>query len=198
MLVLHPPVDPPAVITSGYQLARPNPLEADRAPLPHLALDFRAPKGARVLAAADGVVVRAYVSKREDVPLDSDGKPTRKPRWYGYGLRVVVAHGGGYRTTYSHLLALAMVPSGRGLRPLQPGDKVARGEVIAYADSTGDTRGPHLHFELISPDDKMIDPSPFMVCPVPMSLPAGTAPPLALVPDDGVICLGPGDGRGRT
>ena len=56
----------------------------------------------------------------------------------GYGLLVVVDHGGGLSTAYAHNSSLA---SGVGT-------SVGRGDVIAYSGNTGNSSGPHVHFEV--------------------------------------------------
>ncbi len=87
----------------------------------HQGIDFAAPTGTPVLAAADGVVVEAR-------------------RWGGYGNWVRIRHSDGWETGYAHLSRYA-----RGLRP---GQRVSQGQVIAYVGSTGASTGPHLHYEL--------------------------------------------------
>ena len=56
----------------------------------------------------------------------------------GYGNLVVVDHGGGLSTAYAHNSGFAS----------SVGQTVARGQVIAYAGSTGNSSGPHVHFEV--------------------------------------------------
>jgi murein DD-endopeptidase MepM/ murein hydrolase activator NlpD len=56
----------------------------------------------------------------------------------GYGYFVVVDHGNGFQTLYAHLQAYYK----------DAGDDVAKGETIAEMGSTGNSTGPHLHFEI--------------------------------------------------
>jgi murein DD-endopeptidase MepM/ murein hydrolase activator NlpD len=83
-------------------------------------LDFPAPVGTPILAAAGGVVIAA-----EDHPA--------------YGLMVDIDHGNDLVTRYAHASKLWV----------QPGDLVKRGQVIAEVGSTGRSTGPHLHFEVL-------------------------------------------------
>ena len=95
----------------------------------HKGIDIRAAYGEDVGAAASGRVVAAGTQN-------------------GYGTTVVVEHPDGTRTRYGHL-SLALV---------QPGDEVARGQVIGRAGSTGRATGPHVHFELIDRNGVPVDP----------------------------------------
>lgn len=56
----------------------------------------------------------------------------------GYGLTVVVDHGGGWQTLYAHLFELAV----------QPGDLVHRGQPLGRVGESGRASTPHLHFEI--------------------------------------------------
>lgn len=86
-------------------------------------VDFGAPRGTPILAAADGVVI---VEK-------GDGK------WYGgYGNYIVIAHDNGTQTLYSH----------NTKNIVSAGDIVKQGQQIATVGSTGRSTGPHLHFEV--------------------------------------------------
>jgi murein DD-endopeptidase MepM/ murein hydrolase activator NlpD len=98
----------------------------------HEGIDIGAASGAPVRAAADGVVRRAS--------------------WYGgYGNAVIIDHGDGVQTLYGHNSSL----------DVQPGQRVSAGEVIAKVGSTGDSTGPHLHFE-VEVDGRKVDPRPWL------------------------------------
>lgn len=56
----------------------------------------------------------------------------------GYGLCAYLDHGGGYSTRYGHMSKVVV----------NTGDVVKKGQVIGYVGSTGDSSGPHLHFEI--------------------------------------------------
>ena len=99
----------------------------------HAGIDLVMPSGTPIQAADDGVVALV-------------GSGTT-----GYGNYVVIAHAGGISTLYGHL-NLALV---------KPGDTVAQGQPIGLEGSTGNSTGPHLHFEArIS--GRPVDPAPFL------------------------------------
>jgi len=85
----------------------------------HTGIDFRAATGTPVRAAGVGTVVYAG------------------PRG-GYGNTVIIDHGNSLATLYAHLSSIAV---GNGTR-------VARGQLVGRAGSTGYSTGPHLHFEV--------------------------------------------------
>ncbi|WP_198376596.1 M23 family metallopeptidase [Neoroseomonas rubea] len=88
----------------------------------HRGIDFAAPTGTPVYAAADGVVAFAGVSG-------------------GYGRIVRLRHAGNVETRYAHLSRF-----GRGITP---GRRVRQGDVIGAVGSTGLSTGPHLHYETL-------------------------------------------------
>lgn len=106
-------------VTSGFSQGRLHPVMRDwRA---HKGVDFGAPVGTRVRAAADGVVEFA----------GQQG---------GYGNVVILKHAQQQSTLYAHLQGFA-----QGVRP---GAKIGQGDVIGTVGMTGWTTGPHLHYEL--------------------------------------------------
>jgi murein DD-endopeptidase MepM/ murein hydrolase activator NlpD len=86
----------------------------------HDGMDFSCDVGTPVQTTADGVV--------ESSGWDSSG----------YGLKVVINHGYGFKTVYAHL-SKALV---------ERGQVVARGDDIALSGSSGSSSGPHLHYEV--------------------------------------------------
>lgn len=98
----------------------------------HLGHDWAVNTGTKVVASADGYVEKAYYS-------DS------------YGYNVLVNHGNGMETRYAHLSKLEVV-SGQFVRQKQ---------VIGLSGSTGDSTGPHLHFEVIK-KGKKVDPMKYV------------------------------------
>jgi murein DD-endopeptidase MepM/ murein hydrolase activator NlpD len=87
----------------------------------HTGIDIAGPWGTPIIAADTGVI---YLY----------------PGYYGYGNYIIIIHGHGYSTLYGHTASFA--------RGLHSGQIVARGTVIAYEGSTGNSTGPHLHFEI--------------------------------------------------
>jgi murein DD-endopeptidase MepM/ murein hydrolase activator NlpD len=92
----------------------------------HTGIDIAAPLDTPVQAAANGVVALAGAD------TDSQG------HLVGYGNYIVIAHGGGMVTLYGHLDQLLV----------HVGQVVRAGEVIGREGSTGNSTGPHLHFEV--------------------------------------------------
>lgn len=69
----------------------------------------------------------------------------------GYGYAVVIDHGNGLSTLYGHNSELAV----------DEGQSVSKGQVVAYAGSTGNSTGPHVHFEVRENGDS-VDPMGYL------------------------------------
>lgn len=98
----------------------------------HTGIDIPAPAGVNVVSASSGTVISAG--------------------WLGgYGNAVMIDHGGGIVTLYGHNSSLVV----------RVGQSVGRGTVIAKVGSTGNSTGPHSHFE-VRQNGKYIDPLPWI------------------------------------
>lgn len=86
----------------------------------HAGEDIGAPSGTPILAADSGVAT----------VIPNNGN--------GYGNYIMINHGGGRVTLYAHMSAFA----------ISGGATVTQGQVIGYVGSTGNSTGPHLHFEV--------------------------------------------------
>ena len=85
----------------------------------HAGIDIPIAKGTPVVASMDGKVVScAYAG--------------------GHGNSILIAHKNNFYTRYSHNSEMMV----------KPGDEVKKGQLIALAGSTGNSTGPHLHFEI--------------------------------------------------
>ncbi len=86
----------------------------------HYGQDFRAPNGTRVYATGSGIVTKAAWTP------------------YGFGNRIEIDHGYGFKTIYGHLSEFLV----------EAGQEIHRGDLIALSGSTGVSSGPHLHYEI--------------------------------------------------
>ncbi len=86
----------------------------------HTGIDISAPKGTPIYATGDGVVVNAG-------------------RESGYGIVCEIKHGYGYQTLYGHMSKINV----------KTGQRVKRGEIIGLVGSTGLSKAPHVHYEVI-------------------------------------------------
>ena len=88
----------------------------------HRGTDFAAPTGTPIMASGNGTITRA--------------------RWCGGGGNCIkIKHNSTYETVYAHMKSF-----GRGIRE---GIRVKQGQIIGYVGSTGNSTGPHLHYEVI-------------------------------------------------
>lgn len=106
---------------------RKNPVTGEENKL-HAGVDIGVSEGTDVLAAKDGTVVTAGWNN-------------------SYGYYVTINHGGGTATLYAHNSSLLV----------ETGDKVSKGDPIAKSGSTGNSTGPHIHFEIIV-NGETVDP----------------------------------------
>ena len=99
-------------------------------PKGHTGIDYLCPLNTPVLASETGTVVKAGWDNT------------------GYGNCVVIQHPDGQKTLYAHLSSIAV----------RVGQKVAKSQVLGYSGSTGNSTGPHLHFEVRNAQNQVIDP----------------------------------------
>lgn len=85
----------------------------------HQGVDYAIPEGSRVFATADGKVKEVRRSSTQ-------------------GQTVIIDHGNGYETSYSHLQRISVVRN----------QQVRRGDIIALSGDTGLSLAPHLHYEV--------------------------------------------------
>ncbi len=97
----------------------------------HKGLDFAAAQGTPIYATGDGVISMAYFSG-------------------SYGNVIYLNHGHNYETRYAHLSKFAV----------KPGDRVKRGQIIAYVGNTGHSVSAHLHYEVLY-NEKHVNPINF-------------------------------------
>jgi murein DD-endopeptidase MepM/ murein hydrolase activator NlpD len=93
----------------------------------HTGVDFTAPTGTPIYAPGNGRVTTVERSR------------------YGYGMVIVIDHGYGYETLYSHLSQFNV----------RVGQRVKRGEVIGFVGNSGISTAPHLHYEVIRNGSKV-------------------------------------------
>lgn len=86
----------------------------------HTGIDLTAPTGTEVYATGDGKIIKTGYTPG------------------GYGKRIIVDHGFGYKTLYAHLNEIYV----------KEGQKVKRGELIGAVGNTGRSTAPHLHYEV--------------------------------------------------
>jgi murein DD-endopeptidase MepM/ murein hydrolase activator NlpD len=113
-------------ITSRFSRARMHPILG--VARPHLGVDYGAPVGTPVRAAADGLVTSAGWSG-------------------GYGKVVRIRHGRGFETLYGHLARIAV----------RPGQRIGQGALIGNVGSTGLSTGPHLDYRILK-DGTFVNP----------------------------------------
>jgi murein DD-endopeptidase MepM/ murein hydrolase activator NlpD len=96
----------------------------------HTGVDWATPYGTPIFASGNGVVEKAGLEG-------------------GYGKYVRIKHNNGYETAYGHMSAFA--------RGLEPGKRVRQGQIIGFVGSTGQSTGPHVHYEILV-NGRFVDP----------------------------------------
>lgn len=100
----------------------------------HTGLDFRAKIGTKVYATADGIVLKSRSNYQE-----------------GYGNMIVIMHNYGFKTLYAHMSEVY----------LKAGDIIPKGTLIGLTGNSGNSSGPHLHYE-VKFINKFINPKDFL------------------------------------
>jgi murein DD-endopeptidase MepM/ murein hydrolase activator NlpD len=98
----------------------------------HTGVDIPAPTGTSILAAAAGVCIFSGWQS-------------------GYGYVIILDNGNGISTLYAHNSKLVA----------KVGEKIARGQVVSRCGSTGNSTGPHCHFE-VRINGKHTNPMPYL------------------------------------
>lgn len=106
-------------ISSGFTFRRRHPIRGTV--MPHLGIDYAAPAGTPVYAAAEGLIRKTGYDRN-------------------FGNHVEISHGGAYVTCYGHL---ASISSG-----IRPGVKVSQGQMIGTVGASGCATGPHLDYRM--------------------------------------------------
>lgn len=129
----------------------------------HFGEDYAMPRRTAIVAVADGKIKESVYWLNIELPQDKRQwlantrtdpyKPkfgSRSLRLEDYGNRVIIDHGKGVNTLYAHLDEVLITK----------GSVVKEGQVIGYSDSTGNSSGNHLHFE-IRRNNRVVDPNTF-------------------------------------
>ena len=96
----------------------------------HTGVDWATPFGTPIFASGNGVIEKAG-------------------REGGYGKYIRLKHNNGYETAYGHMSAFA--------KGMEPGKRVRQGQVIGFVGSTGQSTGPHVHYEILV-NGRFVDP----------------------------------------
>ena len=130
----------------------------------HNGVDFGVPTGTPVMAMASGVVV-------------DTGNSDLSCAGASYGMWVLIKYDNGLASTYGHLSQFV----------ISRGDRVTRGEVVAYSGGTGYATGPHLHVSLYPRDGVAVSSFPSKACPgrtltIPVAAQNAYLDPMAYLP----------------
>lgn len=141
-LLIIPDGSPPQL-----KLSKPRPKYLAQGPQ---SAAFSAPGGAQFIWPSGGSITQYYAWYHPGVDIANSSAPgiaasdggivvvAGWPDGYGYGNRVVIDHGNGYRSLYAHLSNVYV----------SVGEKVSRGQLVGQMGSTGRSTGTHLHLEI--------------------------------------------------
>jgi murein DD-endopeptidase MepM/ murein hydrolase activator NlpD len=137
-LAVTPPVadgdDKNAAVPSGLPVKEKSYISRTFNPeIFHFGIDIPLKQGTAVRATADGVITLADKS-------------------YDLGFYVMIKHASGYSTLYAHNSLLAV----------NKGDRVKKGDLIAYSGNMGQSTAPHLHYAIFDQNGNPMDPLPFL------------------------------------
>ncbi len=132
----HPNIFSAPCVNWSHQISsaygsRQNPLDTSQEQ--HKGIDIAVPLNTEIYAVQSGTVLSVET-------LDS-----------GYGYHIIIAHQNAFQSLYAHCSKLLV----------SKGDTVKKGELIAKSGSTGDSTGPHLHFELMK-NGEHVDPTHYL------------------------------------
>jgi murein DD-endopeptidase MepM/ murein hydrolase activator NlpD len=96
----------------------------------HTGVDWATAYGTPIFASGNGVIEKAGLEG-------------------GYGKYIRIKHNNGYETAYGHMSAFA--------KGMEPGKRVRQGQVIGFVGSTGQSTGPHVHYEILV-NGRFVDP----------------------------------------
>ena len=144
-------------------------------PAPHTPSDFLPPAGARVAWPLRGVLTQPFgctgfelersfagcpnfhtgldIAQNQGVPIQAAAAGLAYPFQddQGYGNHVLIQHAAGYSTVYGHMVQTNV----------SWGQPVRAGDLIGWVGSTGNSTGPHLHFE-VRFAGAPLDPQPYL------------------------------------
>tara|TARA_R110000851_G_scaffold104230_2_gene221759 strand:- start:1659 stop:2639 length:981 start_codon:yes stop_codon:yes gene_type:complete len=100
----------------------------------HTGIDFPAKKGTPIYSTGNGAVIEVQYNR------------------IGYGNNIIIDHGYGYKTLYAHMSKIKV----------KLGQKIKKGGIVGFVGNTGNSTGPHLHYEVMY-NNKKINPLPFCI-----------------------------------
>lgn len=98
----------------------------------------------------DGIDIGA--DENSNIYAVDDGTVTCAQYVNGYGNYIEITHDNGFETAYAHCNSIVV----------KVGDRVEKGQLIAYVGSTGNSTGPHLHFE-VKVNGELLNPLDYVV-----------------------------------